>query len=411
MKRTLLGVLAVATMVLVAVPRAETTLPKIYDLEIGDAARKARHVPVHLDTIVDTRTGDALTPDQAAARMAEVRLLLIGESHTSMDVHRAQFRMIRALHAAGRRVLVGLEMYPATEQRFLDQWHAGGLSEDEFVRTSRWYEHWGYHWGFYRDIFLFAREHKLPMYALNTPREVVQAVRKAGGVAGLTPDQAKYVPPQMKLDDPEHLAYFRASFEESGMGSHGGGNDEMLKSFAAAQATWDATMGYNAVQALKSHDDPKTIMVVLVGSGHVAYGVGIALQVRQWYDGTVGTLIPVPVATVEGRAIPQVRASYADFVWGLPADTETIFPRLGISTRTGPGTAQREIIMVEKDSVAARAGFQVKDVLVSMDGEPVADREALNRLMAGKQWGDGATFVVKRGEQEIELKALFRRAK
>lgn len=407
MKRLFLSLLALAALATAA--PAEEALPKIYDLEIGDPARKARYAPVQLDTIVETRTGDQLTPAEAAARMDDVRLLLVGESHTSMDVHRAQFQMIRALHAAGRRVLIGLEMYPATEQRFLDQWRTGTLSEDEFVRTSRWYEHWGYHWGFYRDIFLFAREHKLPMHALNTPREVVQAVRKAGGITGLTPEQAKYVPPQMKLDDPEHLAYFRASFEEGGAMGHGGGSDEMLKSFAAAQATWDATMGFNAVQALKATDDPKAIMVVLVGSGHVAYGVGIALQVRQWYDGRVATVIPVPVATAAGQAIPQVRASYADFVWGLPADTETIFPRLGISTRTGPGTAQREIILVEKDSVAARAGFQPKDVLVSMDGQPIADRETFNRLMAGKQWGDGATFVVKRGEEEVTLKVLFRR--
>lgn len=390
--------------------RGDTALPKIYDLEIGDPARKAKHVPVQLDTIVDTRTGDALTPDQAAARMGDVRLLLVGESHTSMDFHRAQFRIIRALHDAGRRVLIGLEMYPATEQRFLDQWRDQALSEDEFVRTSRWYEHWGYHWGFYRDIFLFAREHKLPMYALNTPREVVQAVRKQG-VTGLTPEQAKYVPPQIKLDDPEHLAYFKASFEDDDGPGHGGGSEEMLKSFAAAQATWDATMGYNAVQALRAVNDPKAIMVVLVGSGHVAYGVGIEMQVRQWYDGRVATMIPVPTATLGGRAIPQVRASYADFVWGLPADTETLFPRLGISTRNGQASAQREILLVEKDSVAARAGFQPKDVLVSMDGQPIADRETINRLMAGKQWGDGAVFVVQRGDHEITLNVVFRRQK
>lgn len=386
---------------------ADTGIPKIYDLEIGDAARRARYVPVAIDTLVDTRSGDTLTPDQVAARLADVRVLLIGESHTSMDFHRAQLRMIRALHEAGRRVLVGLEMYPAPQQHWLDEWREGSLTEDGFVRLSRWYEHWGYHWMFYRDIFLYARDHGLRMFALNTPREVVQAVRKKG-IANLTPEEAKYVPPQMKMDDPDHLAYFRASFED-GDRDHGGGNEEMLKSFAAAQATWDATMGYNAVRALESVNDPKAIMVVLVGSGHVAYGVGIALQMQQWYDGRVATLIPVPATRADGRSIPQVRASYADFVWGLPPEAETLFPRLGISTSTGQGDAQRQIIMVERNSVAAKAGFQVKDVLVSMDGEPITGREAFNRLIARKQWGDSATFVVKRGEQEVTLQAFFRR--
>jgi uncharacterized iron-regulated protein len=315
--------------------------------------------------------------------------------------------MIRALRESGRRVLVGLEMYPAPEQRWLDQWREGLLTEDGFVRLSRWYEHWGYHWLLYRDIFLYARDQALPMFALNTPREVVQAVRKKG-VASLTPEEAKYVPPQIKMDDPEHLAFFRASFEDGDM-AHGGGSDEMFKSFAAAQATWDATMGYNAVHALESVNDPKAIMVVLVGSGHVAYGVGIALQMRQWYDGRVATLVPVPVSLADGREIPRVRASYADFVWGLPPETDSLFPRLGISTRTGQGDAQREVIMVERDSVAAKAGFQVKDVLVSIDGEPIRDREAFNRLMARKQWGDAATFVVRRGDQDVTLQAFFRR--
>lgn len=393
-----------------AVLGAETAIPRLFDLELGDTERRTRYVDVQLDAITDARSGDRLTPDQAAARLADVRLLLMGESHTSMDHHRAQARMIRALHDAGRRVLIGLEMYPAPQQAALDRWTSGGQTEEEFVRESRWYEHWGYHWHFYRDIFLYARDQRLPMHALNTPREVVQAVRKQG-VAGLTPDQAKYVPPKILIDDPEHLAYFKASFEDGDGPGHGGGNEEMLKSFAAAQATWDATMGYNAVQALKVVNDPKAIMVVLVGSGHVAYGVGIERQVRQWFDGRVASIIPVPVALQDGRKVPQVRATYADFVWGVPAESETLFPRLGISTRVGPGTAQREILLVEKESAAAAAGFQPRDVLVSMDGQPIADRETFNRLMAQKQWGDGASFVVKRGEEDLTLQVVFRRQK
>ena len=38
-----------------------------------------------------------------------------------------------------------------------------------------------------------------------------------------------------------------------------------------SQVLWDATMAYNAVQALEER--PDAIMVVMVGSGHVAYGL------------------------------------------------------------------------------------------------------------------------------------------
>ena len=47
--------------------------------------------------------------------------------------------------------------------------------------------------------------------------------------------------------------------------------------------------------------------------------------------------------------------------------------------------------------MAGLAGFQVGDVLQSMDGTPLKDRETLNRLLAEKRWADDAVFVVARG--------------
>jgi S1-C subfamily serine protease len=44
-----------------------------------------------------------------------------------------------------------------------------------------------------------------------------------------------------------------------------------------------------------------------------------------------------------------------------------------------------------------------------MDGTPLADREALNRAVAGKRWGDAAVFTVRRGEETATLTVAFRR--
>jgi uncharacterized iron-regulated protein len=383
----------------------DASAQRIYRLAIGDAARQNREAPVILDTIVDTTTGDQLSPAQFVARVADTRLLLLGESHTAMEFHRAQFQAIKALHQAGRRVMIGLEMYPYTEQRFLDQWVEGLLTEPGFLKLSRWYDNWGYHWQYYRDIFLYARDNRLSLHAVNTPREVVAAVRRKG-LTNLTPEEAAHIPTEVDVDSPDHMTYFKASFDEADQ-LHGGMSDEAWKGMLSAQATWDATMGFNAVQALKKVDDPKAIMVVLVGSGHVAYGVGISRQAQRWFDGKITTFIPVPVRDVDDAPLRAVSATYADFVVGVLAEHDPPFPVLGLSTRAAEGA--RQVIMVEKDSVAARAGFQVNDVLVSMDGTPLPDRETFNVLMARKDWGDSAVFVVKRGAEQKTLNAVFRR--
>jgi S1-C subfamily serine protease len=151
-------------------------------------------------------------------------------------------------------------------------------------------------------------------------------------------------------------------------------------------------------------------MVVLVGAGHVAYGVGIERQARHWFDGRIASIVPVPVRDPRGQPVASVRASYANFVWGVAAETDPPFPALGLSTRAaGGGGGLREVILVEKDSVGARSGFERGDVLVAMDGVALPDRETFNRLMAGVSWGDAVTFLVRRGAEERMLTAHFRR--
>ena len=392
---------------LLAVPPAAAD-SKVLHLSIGDPARKDREAPLVLDGITDTKAGDTITPNELAARLTNVRLLLVGEEHTNAEAHRVQLRVLEALVKAGRRVVIGLEMYPYTEQRFLDQWRDGLLTEEGFVRLSRWYDNWGYHWHYYRDIFQLARDHRLSMIAVNTPREVVSAVRKKG-LANLTPEEAAHIPKEIDVDNADHMTFFKTTFEGQQGPVHGGGmGEEMWKNMLSAQATWDATMGYNAVQGLKEVNDPKAIMVVLVGSGHVAYGLGIERQARKWLDGEIATVIPIAV-TDAGSPVKSVRASYANFVWGIPEEIDSLYPTLGISTAVGQGETSRRVLIVQPRSAAEQAGFKAGDILLSLDGTPIADKELYSRLMAGKRWGDSASFVVRRGTEEMKLTAVFRR--
>lgn len=376
-------------------------------LAIGDPARKDKEVSLILDGVTDTRKGDVVTPAEMAKRLAGVRLVLVGESHTDMEFHRAQLRVVEELVRAGRPVFLGLEMYPYTQQQFLDQWVNGLLTEEGFLKLSRWYENWGYNWSYYRDIFLFARDHKVRMFAVNAPRDVVAAVRKKG-FQNLTPEEAAHIPSKIDTSSPDHRALFKSYFDADDP-LHSGMTEEQWDSMISAQATWDAAMAHNAVKALQEHGTPETVMVVLVGSGHVAYGVGIARQARSYFQGEIATVVPVNVRQLDGTEVKTVQASYADFLWGVPAETAPLYPSLGLSTVPAEGEKALKVLFVSEKTPAEKAGFKAGDVLLTMDGAPVPDKETLNRLVAGRSWGDESVFTVRRGTETVALRVAFRR--
>ena len=376
------------------------------DLPLGDPARREKTLAPSLDVVLDARTGAALSPAEVAARLAKARLVLLGESHTNAEFHRVQLQVIRELARSGRKVLVGLEMYPATEQAALDLWNAGTISEAEFVEKSDWYLSWGYHWDYYRDIFLFCREAKATLHGVNVPRELVSDVRKKG-FDGLTAGQKALLPPRIDTESADHLRLFKAFFGDEDSMHPASMPEAMWQGMFRAQCTWDAAMAWNAVEALKRANDPNAVVVVLIGSGHVAYGLGAERQARLWFDGGIASVIPVPVLDEEDRPA-KVRASYADFLWGVPQETDPAYPVLGLSTRDPKdGSAGWPVVNVEKGSVAEAAGFRVGDVLLAMDGTALRKKGVFNRLMAAKRWSDTATCEVRRGEEKLTLVARF----
>lgn len=377
----------------------------LYTLPIGDPARRDRQVELRLDGITDTATGELVTPEQLATRLADTGILFIGETHTRDEFHRVQLRTIQALHEAGREVLIGLEMFPVTQQASLDAWNAGHYTEAGFVKLADWYRHWGYNWRYYRDIFLYAREQGLRMYAINAPREVVTAVRMRG-FDGLSEEQAGYLahPVQPATDEVQRM-YQRFFDEDDEM--HVGG--EALEGMLRAQVTWDAAMGWNAQSALEQHGGPEAIMVVLIGAGHVTYGLGAERQLAPHYSGRVSSLIPVETTRRDGTPVSAVQASYANFIWGVAAERATRYPSLEVSLMGPIGKRPGQVIQVGKQSLAERAGVRVGDVLLALDGQPVTDGTALRRLEAGYRWGDVLVARIERDGSELELSIPLRR--
>jgi hypothetical protein len=236
----------------------------------------------------------------------------------------------------------------------------------------------------------------------------VQTIRMKGFDA-LAPEHKALLPEKVDVESAEHQQLFKAFFgSEDAL--HGSMPEPMFQAMFRAQCGWDAAMSWNAVAALKKHGGEKAIMVVLIGSGHVAYGLGAERQAKLWFDGKTASVVPVPIAEEAGAApIAKVQASYADFLWGLPPSTDPLYPSLGISTPEQKSGERYKVIMVGKDSPAEVAGFKVGDELVSIDGNAYTDKETVNRLMSEKRWGDAVVYKVMREGQELTLTAHLRR--
>jgi uncharacterized iron-regulated protein len=176
-----------------------------------------------------------------------------------------QADIIRALAASGRHVVVGMEMFTRPVQSNLAGWTLGWYSEPEFIEKSDWKKQWGFPYELYKPIFDAAKDLKLPIVALNVPRDWVRSVA----------DQRAELPAKLDLSNKAHRGIFEAM-----MGGHpvtGTAMDNMY----SAQVLWDEGMSDTAVKYMLGQSSPKTVMVVIAGSGHVMYGQGINWRVRK----------------------------------------------------------------------------------------------------------------------------------
>lgn len=231
------------------------------------------------------------------------QVFLIGEHHDNPHHHFNQLEVIRELHEKAEKPLaIGLEMFETGYQEKLDEWVSGNLSLDEFIRI--YYENWDQSWILYRDIFLYAREHQIPLIGLNIPRKVVRKVAQ-NGFTSLTSDDLSQLPRGITCDvTPEYENFIQRVF-----GWHGKKNDSFTN-FCEAQVLWDTIM---AINLLKFHEENSgTKLVVLAGDGH-AWKPGIPRQISLRKDMPVVVFLP-ETTKLHRRNVSQ---KDTDYLWLL----------------------------------------------------------------------------------------------
>jgi len=418
MTRALVAFLGVMTLVGITAGAGELDRLPLGSSDLAYSTGSAR-----AGQLYDAQTGKVVTEAEAIDRLAAARVILLGEDHTAIAQKQLQARLVDSLADRAPNLVLGMEFFQRGDDAVLARWTSDELNGDPFLLASDWYDRGGYNWVYYAPVMDEAQRRGLRVVGLNVPREIPRAVSH-GGLEGLSPEQRAEVGDVETAGSPQHRYLISRFFGDSVALMPGAWFDRMY----AAQCLWDVVMARSILAKLPADG----AMVVVVGSGHVAYGLGIARRIHEELarrgepDIRVATLCPVTAPAPEpggqphghpmgdmggggadaGPPAPFAR-SLADIV-AVFADTGgvEVVPRLGLTLEDGDNGT----IMVKRawpDTPSADAGLQKGDRIVDLNGVVPEDIQHLRLALARLRWGDRFDVAAQRDGKAVSAVSLL----
>ncbi len=370
---------------------------KTLTLPLGPKQLRGRFIRLESGQLYSARKGKPVSFEAMLKEMKKARLIHVGETHDDLEMHEMQFRIIEALYRQDSQLAIGLEQVTVDLQPVLDRWVAGELDEGSFLREISWYVTWNFNFKYYQKIFDFAREHRLPIFALNAPRNLITKVRMQGYVA--LNEEEKRVIPSLDLSHQEHRLLIRTIFESEKIPPQmkGADLDSMFEALYRAQVAWDETMGRNAVRAVEGTGRR---VVVLAGSGHLLYGLGLNLRAGLLSRLPQVTVIGVQVA--EGQSL-RVARGLADFIFGVRARDYPAYPAVSINLKKVEGLKNLVVAARPTEPLARSSGLEKGDVILSVAGKEVFEVNDFRMILAGFNWGEEVKIKVLRNGEVLAL--------
>lgn len=357
--------------------------------------------------VLHVPTGIKVSKAQLLDVIGGSRVIYVGETHDNVCAHQVQLEVIKGLaERFPGKVAVGMEVFQRPYQEAMDQWSRGELSEREFLKRSGWYSNWGMDYGYYRAILEYIREGHIPLLALNAPVDLVKEVRRRG-LDGLSKDWQNKLP-TMDLSDPHHRKLVEAFYQ-----AHPPTSAKSFDAFYQVYVLWDETMAETVANYLATEEGWHKKVVVLAGGNHIRYGFGVPRRAFRRLPVAYTIVLPMEVSVPEDKKdrlmdvnLPDIPLAPADFYWMVAyEDLKRKRVRLGLMFEESNGNLK--VTKVVHGSLAATAGVQAGDILVSLDGESLGEFFDLLYLLSQKRPGDVGRLVIQRGNESLEMTLRF----
>ena len=254
----------------------------------------------HSGGILRIRDGRIISMGELKEDIKNTPVVIVGELHNNKKHHDFQLRVIEELYKDHIPFAIGLEMFQSGNQKTLDSWVAGTLPLQKFLET--YYDDWGFPWPLYRDIFLYARDNKIPLVGLNVSRNITQKIAQTG-FSSLSEAELRQLPPGITCD----ITQAYREFITKAYRDHGFTNEKLFIQFCEAQMVWDSTIAWNVMKYLKQN--PTRVMIVLAGTGH-AWKLGIPSNLEKKPIFAYKVILPEKFGSLDRQDITLKEADY-----------------------------------------------------------------------------------------------------
>jgi uncharacterized iron-regulated protein len=426
-------------------------------LPIGDANKKYDFCAVKLDKIFNTNTNAESSFEDMINDLKQKRIVMIGESHTNQLHHDIQYEIIKGLVGSGKPVVFALEMFNPDQDEALTAWSSGKTDPNTFMEQTDFLTTWSHNYRYYKAIFDYAREHNIPIYGANVDRKYATKIGR-GGLSSLT-EEDKKVLPQIDISNAEHKFLIKVMMQ--GMDAT---MPEQFVNMYPAQSLWDCAMGESAIAAAKKH--PDATVIVLAGSGHVVYNLGIGRVIKDRSDLSFASVVPVDIPEeVEEEGMMKVKKdmkkemdekkesmdeetgmphgmkneqmqqskekkempaqahsmgmtmddtpyrivvrSYGDYLWGKAEMENEKYPSFGFSLEDFDGEGF-PIKRVLPETVAYENGLKKGDIILAVDGNLFQNLFEIKKYLHFKNWDEQISFSIKRDGEKKEISFLIK---
>ncbi|UCE63508.1 MAG: ChaN family lipoprotein [Nitrospirota bacterium] len=289
------------------------------------------HTNYKIGQLFEVKTKQIIPLDELTPKLMEADVIYLGEEHYTPSHIEAALKILRMLLEKGRKPVLALEMFGWDGQSALDLYRKGQIqSEEQFLKEAAWEKNWGGDFKDYKPLVEFSKDHHIPLYALNPPKDLVRLVRSKGLTEALRdPSMRQWnIPEHISLEDPE---YRRVIFPQI-TACHPGYPDKVYQPFYEASIFRDEGMAKVIKEYLQKQSGDVGPLVSYTGGGHIQYRLPVPNRVQKtqppgFKDISIYLIALDPTRTEDiDQAIDE---GIADYVWLTELGPRGPQPRCG----------------------------------------------------------------------------------